>query len=337
ADTRNYITQSEFLKLCDTHGFKRREDKLQLSGYLHDLGVCLHFQDDKVLKNWIILNPEWGTDAVYRVLDTPKVQNNSGCFTHADLVEIWADDQYTEMRDELLQLMMKFKLAYEIPHRKQTYIAPQLLDANQPEYDWDETDNLILRYEYDFMPKGMLTRFTVDLHRLIHKDIVWKEGVILSDGKARAEVIENYYRSQIRIRVSGKIKRPLLERIRSEFDEIHASYNKSEDPSEKHRLRYRELIPCNCSECKGSQMPHLYPLSNLYKRLEKQRLEVECEKSYEMVKVRSLIDDTIGIDTRLSTPELGEDRPQNIYHYGDIVQGDKVGQDKVGGDKTVTD
>jgi internalin A len=78
ADTRNYITQTEFLALCDTHGFKRREDKLQLSSYLHDLGVCLHFQDDPILKNWIILKPEWGTIAVYTVIDTPKVQQALG-------------------------------------------------------------------------------------------------------------------------------------------------------------------------------------------------------------------------------------------------------------------
>jgi internalin A len=178
ADTRNYITQTEFLTLCDTHGFKRHDDKLQLSGYLHDLGVCLHFQDDPVLKNIVILKPEWGTAAVYKVLDTKQVNQNLGCFTQTDLTQIWADEQYVQMRDELLQLMKNFKLCYEIPNRPHTYIAPQLLSPNQPEYDWDDTDNLILRYQYVFMPKGMLTRFTVEMHQLIDRDMVWKDGVI---------------------------------------------------------------------------------------------------------------------------------------------------------------
>jgi internalin A len=168
-DHRHYITQQEFLELCDIHGFKRREDKLQLSGYLHDLGVCLHFQDDPILKNWIILKPEWGTTAVYRVLDTNTVQKAFGYFTQTDLNLIWADDQYNDMRDELLQLMMRFKLCYEIPHRPKTYIAPQLLSPNQPKYRWNDTNNLILRYEYEFMPKGILTRFSVEMHRLIDR------------------------------------------------------------------------------------------------------------------------------------------------------------------------
>jgi internalin A len=286
ANTRNYITQTEFLNLCDNHGFKRREDKMQLSGYLHDLGVCLHFQDDPVLKNWVILKPEWGTTAVYKVLDTPKVQKSLGYFTHEDLAKIWADEQYIDMRDELLQLMMRFKLCYEIPHRPHTYIAPQLLSPNQPEYAWDDTDNLILRYHYDFMPKGMLTHFTVEMHRLIDSDLVWKEGVILADNSSRATVIETYSKNEIRIRVSGFPKKDLLTRIRHEFDKIHDSYEK---------LRYQELIPCNCPTCKGSQNPHSYVLKKLQERLENEAYETECDqKPYHKVNVRNLIDDAIG-------------------------------------------
>jgi internalin A len=300
ADARNYINQTEFLALCDTHGFKRHEDKLQLSGYLHDLGVCLHFQDDPILKNWIILKPKWGTTAVYTVLDTPKIQKAFGCFTYANLKEIWADDQYTAMYDELLKLMMRFKLCYEIPLRPRTYIAPQLLSSNQPEYEWEDIDNLRLRYEYEFMPKGMLTRFTVEMHRLINRNLVWKEGVILKkeiirtekDSKrnkvteAHAEVIEDYYKNEIRIRVSGFLKKDLLTSIRHEFSKIHDSYE---------NLRHKEVIPCNCPTCKGSRNPHEYALKILYERIRNEAYEIECAKPpYHKVPVHSLIDDVIG-------------------------------------------
>ncbi len=332
-EPRNYISQDEFLILCDTHGFKRRQDKLQLSGYLHDLGVCLHFQDDPVLKHVVILNPKWGTAAVYKALDTSKVRASLGCFTQADLFIIWADAQYADMHDELLQLMMRFKLCYEIPHRPKTYIAPQLLSSNQPEYDWQDNNNLILRYHYEFMPKGMLTRFIVEMHKLIDSEFVWKEGVILKDENARAEVIEAYYKNEIRIRIAGKLKKPLLENIRHEFRKIHESYNKPEDPPEKHRLRYQEYIPCNCSVCKGTQTPFSYSLDRLQERLKNDRYQIECDISYEMVEVRSLIDDAIGFKA-LSYPQ-NRDHPE--YHiHGDWIEGDKIGQDKIGGDKTET-
>jgi Leucine-rich repeat (LRR) protein len=364
-DPRNHISQEEFLRLCDAHGFKRHKDKLQLSGYLHDLGVCLHFREDPVLKNHVILKPEWGTTAVYRVLDTKKVRDNLGQFTPADLAVIWADEQYANMRDELLQLMMKFKLCYEVPnqgsHRSKTYITPQLLSPNQPEYPWDDSDNLILRYHYEFMPKGMLTRFIVEMHKLIDlsplpelaedlgakaglsplpelaegpgvraasaTQLVWKDGVILTDGNARAEVIEAYYKNEIWIRIAGKLKKPLLERIRHEFDKIHDSYGD--------RLRYQEFIPCNCPTCKGSQTPFSYALNRLEERLRNNRHEIECDISYQMVSVRNLIDDAIGHGANAPNSEPDSPPPQTIHHhYGDNVYGDKIGKDKVKGDKT---
>jgi internalin A len=297
SDSRNYITQSEFLDLCNKHGFKRREDKLQLSSYLHDIGVCLHFQDDPILKNWIILRPEWGTTAVYTVLDTPQIQQTLGYFTYEDLAKIWAEDQYSEMHDELLQLMMRFKLCYEIPHCPYTYIAPQLLSSNQPEHIWDDTDNLILRYHYDFMPKGMLTRFIVEMHSLIDNDLVWKEGVILYDSITRASVIENYSKNEICIRVAGFPKKDLLTRIRHEFSKIHDSYEK---------LRYQELIPCNCLTCKGSQNPHAYVLQKLQERIQNQSYETECDqKPYNKVNIHSLINDAIG-HSQVTQPTINE-------------------------------
>jgi internalin A len=183
------------------------------------------------------------------------------------------------------------------------------------------------------MPKGMLTRFTVEMHKLIDGDLVWKEGVILTDGTARAEIIESYYKNEIRIRISGQLKKRLLEKIRHEFDKIHDSYNKPEDSSEDHRLRYQEFIPCNCSTCKGSQKPHSYALKSLEERLRNDRQEIECDISYTMVSVRELIDDAIGSFTGRSSQANTDDRYPTI-HTGDIIYGDKVGKDKVGKDKT---
>ena len=92
---------------------------------------------------------------------------NLGRFNQSDLADIWSGPEYVNRQAELLQLMIRFKLCYEIRGAPGSYIAPQLLTKNQPDYDWDETGNLFLRYTYDFMPKGILTRFIVEMHRLI--------------------------------------------------------------------------------------------------------------------------------------------------------------------------
>ncbi len=297
-DVRPFVSLRAFLDICQRNGFVRVEDKLQLSNYLHDLGVCLHFQDDDVLKHTVILDPEWGTDAVYRVLDNKQVINNQGHFSRADLDTIWHEDEYALMRGDLLALMMKFQLCYEIPHQPDQYIAPQLLSQKPPPYDWPESDNIILRYRApDFMPKGIIARFIVAMHKHIEGQQVWRDGVILVQESARAEVIEFYNKREIRIRIAGKNKRDFLNAVMWELDKIFKSF---------HRLNYQQHIPCNCAKCKGSQYPHFYKMESLKRRLAGNRSTVECDLSYKTVMVRSLIDDVTG------TGGIDEDPPNLV-------------------------
>ncbi|MGK7921308.1 MAG: COR domain-containing protein [Trichodesmium sp.] len=285
-DSRNYISMTEYLSICEQNCFKKREDKLQLIGYLHDLGVCLHFQDDPLLNKTVILKPEWGTAAVYKALNNQKVQDNFGKFTKDHLTNIWDEEKYVNMHDELLQLMIKFKLCYKIPGTSPTYIAPQLLTEAQPDYDWDENNNLILRYTYEFMPKGIITQFIVVMNEYIKEQkYVWKSGVILNKYRAKAEVIEYYGKRDIKIRISSQQRRDLMTIVTHELDKIHSSYN---------RLKYNKLIPCNCDTCKNSQNPHFYKSDKLKEWISNGRVKIECDNSpYYEVDIRSLINDVI--------------------------------------------
>lgn len=324
-ESQNYITLDKYLDLCEDNGFTSRENKLQLSEYLHDLGVCLHFQEDELLKKTVILKPNWGTDAVYKVLDNPQVIQNQGRFTRDHLKSIWREDKYATMQDELLRLMMNFKLCYEIPNSPKTYIAPQWLTPNQPHYTWDESDNLLLRYKYEFMPKGILTRFIVEMHSWIEKQsCVWKSGVVLSKDGNRAEVIElyRYHKGEIHIRVSGNRQRNLLTKIRHELDKIHNSYNSLDDRLNKvQRLKYNALVPCNCStNCKNSKDPYFYPLERLYKCLDTQE-EIQCQVSFTMVNVRDLIDDSVFVKSRSNYRQewLTEQQQESLQKEWDLI------------------
>ena len=259
----------------------------------------------------VILKPKWGTDAAYAVLDNPELIRNFGRFSNKELAQIWSADEYTGMHGGLLELMKKFQICYEIPQTKGIYIAPQLLTENQPEYAWDESENLILRYTYNFMPKGIVRQFIVAMHEHIDKDkannqIVWRSGIIINCkniNNTRAEVIENYGKREIKIRISGKNKRDLLTIVTHELDKIHNSYKRLTD-------KYQKLIPCNCSTCKGSQAPHFYKLIDLKRRFEKRVPKVQCEISYENVEVLSLIDD-VGERSNIYSKFEDEDRQYN--------------------------
>ncbi len=278
-DQRDYIGLDEYLAICERHRFERREDKLQLSGYLHDLGICLHFQDDPLLKNTIVLKPAWGTDAVYRVLDDPDVIAAHGRFTRGQLGRIWSEAKYTGMHDELLQLMMKFQLCYALEGER-AYMAPQLLSSEQPGYPWDPTEGLVVRYEYTFMPKGILTRFIVAMNHLIGADgLVWKTGVILVRDGSRAEVVEEYSLRRIRVRVSGPDPRGLLAIVDDQLERLHASFP---------RLQHDRYLPCPCVECRANPEPYGFSLKTL-ERMARKGQPIQCHMSGEMVDAARLV------------------------------------------------
>jgi GTPase SAR1 family protein len=294
-DPRNYIRVEEYLTICEENGFREYKDKLQLSDHLHNLGVILHFQKDPVLKNTVILKPKWGTDAVYKVLDNDGVIVNQGSFSLGDLENIWSSPEYSGKHDELLRLMLNFQLCYQLPENQDTYIAPQWLTENQPDYEWDTENNLILHYSSpEFMPKGIITRFTVATHQEIEEQrYVWKSGVVLRRDQTRAEVIENYGRRDIQVRVAGQHKREFMTIIVYELDKIYQSY---------HGLEYNKLIPCNCGRCKNNQDPHFYSFENLRRRITSSQYQVQCDLSFEMVNVLRLIDDVIDIRSLSKQP-----------------------------------
>ncbi|MGF1516043.1 MAG: toll/interleukin-1 receptor domain-containing protein, partial [Elainellaceae cyanobacterium] len=56
---------------------------------------------------------------------------------------------------------------------------------------------------------------------------------------------------------------------------------------------YKELIPCNCSSCRGNANPESYPYDLLQKYLRDRRYSIECRSSYEDVDVRRLMDEVV--------------------------------------------
>lgn len=285
--SKQYI-QNYYLDLCKDNGIPKHEDALHLSQYFHDIGVFLHFQDDELLNKTIFLKPNWATNAVYKILDHPQLNKSNGRFNKEDAKSIWKGDEFVLIRDELLKLMQKFFLTYEIDNSGE-YIVPERLPQNQPDYECGKENLLSLRYEYDvFMPKGIISSFIVQMHRYIKdQTLVWKKGVVIERDKTNADVIESFDLRKIWIRVWGKHKRDFMTIITEQLDAINARYEK---------LKVNKMIPCYCDKCKTNTEPHFYLYNDLKRRIKNGREEVECNISYQMVKVQRLIDEVINKD-----------------------------------------
>jgi len=286
-DGINYIPLYKFFEICE--GFDEK-GALILSQYLHDIGVVLHFQDDPILCHIVIINPEWGTGAVYKAIDTPSVMRNHGKFCRNDLPMIWADDQYQGKFDVLLQLMKNFQLCYEIPSDQGRYILPQLLPYQPVDYQWDGKNNLVVEYRYSYYIKNIIIRFIVNSNEYIedHDRTVWQNGVVLTNKEygARAEIVVDEVNRLIRIKVSGAFKKEFLAIIMDRMLSVHEAYSP--------KLSYETMVPCNCSECKNNEKPYLYKLNDLHRFMEKGIETIQCYNSFELVYVAPMIEASLG-------------------------------------------
>ena len=127
-----------------------------------------------------------------------------------------------------------------------------------------------------------------------------------------AEIIETYDARTIKIRISGINRRDFMTIITEEVDKINSQYEK---------IKVVKLIPCNCNECRKDPSPHFYVLKDLKRRLEKGQAEVECGKSYETVKVQSMIEEVFN---KKLEGEKKRAEKHTHHHYPREIQRDKL-------------
>lgn len=281
---KNYITETEYLEICKKH-YRKEESALYLSEYFHDLGVLLHFQDDIELKDTVILNHEWLTTGVYKILDDKKVIEQKGRFSNSDIKRIWADEDFKFKIRELISMMKnkKFDLCFELPNGD--YLIPRLLPVDEVEHTWESLpENTKFEFRYKFMPKGILTRLIVKMNSDIYDNKYWRYGVILHYDGMKAFIKEKYFENKITIELSGQNKREYLYAIRKVFKEIHKDYN---------NLKVSQMVPCNCSHCKTVNSPQFYDFDLLQRYELNGILDIRCDKSLETVKVSSLTNDMV--------------------------------------------
>lgn len=287
----NFIQYQTYLEICASEGIGD-DEALSLAKYLHDLGIVLFYNDDPLLKNLVILSSEWGTDAVYKVLDEQErlLKGRNGILRMEDLPKIWTDTaRYPQrLHPYLLNLMEKFQLTFQIHSTSSTYLVAELLDNKAIDLGWKFAygETLSFQYEYDFIPAGVMTRFIVAINPYLETiDGVkqcWRKGAYLRYKTAYALVrlYDSVTDRCIQIKVSGgtpRDRRDLLTKIRMAFEEINGQFSK---------IQITERIPCICSQ----DCNFLFDFKILLKAEQMGKSTIECHQSLENVSISKILD-----------------------------------------------
>ncbi len=337
-DKEPHISLDRYLELCAAQG-QSEDDALDISRFLHDLGVALHFQDDPLLKKTVILDNQWAVGGVYQIVDDRRVQDKKGFFTQKMALRIWSDKAKTNyhpahrrMADELLQLMLKFEICYLLEESaEKTYLAPQLLpkDMTDSASNWDTANNLQLRYEYDFMPKGLANRLIVRLHHYLSdpEADAWRAGAIFRYGERTAlRLQEHWLNRQLQLHATGPQAKDLLTIVAAEIERLNNTYKRFRARPEAGKPHpVRKMVPCICSHCKNKEIPKFHDYEKLLRAKEAGRSAIECDAIFEQVSVSGLLEHIAGdlhgrmFHNAVLTPQLAE-RIRSFIAAGKIAE-----------------
>ncbi len=296
----HHISSAKYMELCLAKGIHAELAQGSLGSYLHDLGKILYFRDDPILKDIIVLKPNWITKAISLVLEDEKTRDRSGILVHAELPGIWTVDEQGQQYDPILyplflRLMERFDLCYQIDpqlsweHATQSLI-PQLLPyqppLSLPTWTIEERQagkiHIEMIYHLDFLPAGIMSWFIVRTHRYTC-NLHWREGVVLSyqDHWARVELFPR--RGKLCLEVWGVEPRTFLVILKETLDLILSRFK---------GLQVRREVPCICHLQSGEEWAcreaYRYE-EDLVRRLNRGVETIQCRESLREVVVRDLL------------------------------------------------
>lgn len=265
----NHISYQEYEGLCGEHGMDEGEARSWIA-MMDRIGSIIYFGDHPELKQWVILNPEWVKDAMFKVLDSPFVEG--GVLKPTFYAQIWPDYEHyaEEERQKLMALMLQYKLAYAQQNEfgEVEYIVPSRLRDQKPSLPAHlQQPNCQLKFDYSpFIPAGTVSKLMVDIQTQgarslrptegyegdmpgklvpaidvsIYRNYKWKNNVIVQDASnnAYAHVTEDWESKTVYLDLFGGQVEPLYHLIEEMLQQINKTLR---DTKYLSRLELRPL------------------------------------------------------------------------------------------------
>ena len=226
AREQRVLERRKFERLCEQPGGKAgkadsaitdADEQRSLLRLLHDLGVIVAYGLERdapsARREITLLDPNWLTGAIYTVLNSPTVRDQKGEFWRAQLRDLLNPKLYPSHWHEFILGMMQdhdVGICFPLPDSKEErYLVPEALPPTGPDYRgiWPP-DSLRFRYQYDFLPPGLIPRFIVQAHRnLTDKPTRWRTGVVLGAAGCKILVRGDRDKGRIDIEVAGPAER----------------------------------------------------------------------------------------------------------------------------------
>ncbi|XZO02459.1 MAG: COR domain-containing protein [Microcoleus sp.] len=138
-----YLPYNDVLAICTQHGIDNEQAELFLR-ISHVLGHIIHYHYDSILRNIVILKPNWLAKAIGFVLDDATTRRRNGLVEFEHLSELWSNPPFPgetgypkQLHPIFLKLMERFDLSYRVvldpTESSNTSLIAQLVPDTRPE------------------------------------------------------------------------------------------------------------------------------------------------------------------------------------------------------------
>ena len=293
------MTIQELWDLMEANGVDS-DAVVVLAKALDHMGRIRVFLDDDGLQDLVVLDPEWLTNRVARVLKNDlgvageRRQVCENAILQPDQWPIFWPKEDTATHRLFVRLMKKFDLAYELEDRPDHWLVVQLLPYQQPgtaqqeRMDrWDsfaELPEIVVRYRLEqSIPPGIPSWFIAREHRF-SLDMHWRLGCLLADEPDAPKhfgLVQSYPEQRyVELAIRGPMPRDFLALLKDGLEVTLDRY-----PG----LQIRRMTPCPGVKDQGCV--HEFDMDVIERRLTKKPNKhlIECPEEVEDIDTRKLI------------------------------------------------
>lgn len=239
AEEARYLDRAAFIQLCeaaDEPASRITDPALQRSllQLLHDLGTVvahgLERERSDAAREVTLLDPNWLTEAIYRLLNSKRILDQDGEFGRDEMAAELDPERYPPERHGYIVDMMQeheIGLCFRLPGQGERWLMPECLTTNGPDVEVFFENTLRFRFTYDFLPIGLMPRFIVETYnKSTDQPTRWRTGVLLGTAGCKVLVRADLDRSRIELAVTGPEarRRSALAAVLHDLEVVHQIY-----------------------------------------------------------------------------------------------------------------
>ncbi|MCC3569055.1 MAG: leucine-rich repeat domain-containing protein [Microcoleus sp. PH2017_31_RDM_U_A] len=303
-----YLPYDEVIAICAKHGIDKEQAELFLR-ISHTLGHIIHYHYDPILRDIVILKPDWLAKAISFVLDDETTRRRNGLVDFEHLGELWRNPPFPgengypkELHPIFLKLMERFDLSYRVvldPTKpSNTSLIAQLVPDTRPELsNWGQQPEAGDRQQIQIcrivddrgqlaVAEGLFYQLIVRLHKYslgrcnYEQSIHWQRGLMLDDDYNGRALLE-YINTDVKITVRAAYPERFLSYLTAEIKWLVENFWEG--------LRCNVMVPC-IAPC-GKNLPGnaLFEVEKLIESKKDNRHDYPCSLCNKWQNIDSLL------------------------------------------------